>query len=283
MKDKSVSPPPVKKPASKAAKNVKAEAKADVKGKKKVQKKESETMKKDEKGKEKDSENLKRKGSAKKDDKKAKSPISSPKKSLHSPVESKRSASPPSSPSIAMKPVLSGPSLMMAIESSLKSKASAYKEEEDCESKSSELSEEDDDEDNDDNGDSDGDDSAEETKAKSGKVQHKDWKTLVITSQQFDGCWDEKALTNILGSSVYAQVLAKKSCSDEKVWTSALALAILELKCMSDKTSWEVVANKGKAYMSKILVKTEKKDKDEILQMILKLITEAKDILVKFI
>jgi len=118
------------------------------------------------------------------------------------------------------------------------------------------------------------------------KVQHKDWKTLVITSQQFDGCWDEKALKNILGSSVYDQVaVAQKptTCSEIKVWTSALALAILELKCMTEKTSWEVVANKARAFMSKMLVVTEKKDKDEILQMVLKFITQAKEILVKFI
>jgi hypothetical protein len=118
------------------------------------------------------------------------------------------------------------------------------------------------------------------------KVQHKDWKTLVITSQQFDGCWDEKALKNILGSSVYDQVaVAQKptTCSEIKVRTSALALAILELKCMTEKTSWEVVANKARAFMSKMLVVTEKKDKDEILQMVLKFITQAKEILVKFI
>jgi len=122
----------------------------------------------------------------------------------------------------------------------------------------------------------------EQMKSKPQKVQHKDWKTLVITSQQFDGCWDDKALTQILGPSLYAQVVAQKPCSEIKVWTSALALAILELKCMSEKTSWEVVANKGRAFMSKMLV-TEKKDKDEILQMVLKFITQAKEILVKFI
>jgi hypothetical protein len=117
----------------------------------------------------------------------------------------------------------------------------------------------------------------------SAKVQHKDWKTLVITSQQFDGCWDDKALTTVLGASVYAQVVAQKPCSEIKVWTSALAMAILELKCMSEKTSWEVVANKGRAFMSKMLLVTEKKDKEEILQMVLKFITQAKEILVKFI
>jgi len=141
-------------------------------------------------------------------------------------------------------------------------------------------------EDEDEEDDDEGDESEEEINDKKSSKggEHKDWKTLVITSQQFDGCWDEKALTNILGSSVYANVVAKNPCSDIKIWTSALALAILELKCMSEKTSWEVVANKAKAFMSKLLFKTEKnKDKDEILQMVLKFITQAKDILVKVI
>jgi len=110
----------------------------------------------------------------------------------------------------------------------------------------------------------------------------KDWKTLVISSQQFDGCWDEKALSQILGP-VFKDKTLQGGHSEPKVWMTALALAILELKCMDTKTSWEVVANKGRAYMSKTLVSIEKMDKDETVQFVMKLITKAKEILSKLI
>jgi len=113
---------------------------------------------------------------------------------------------------------------------------------------------------------------------------NKDWKTLVISSQQFDGCWDDKSISNILGSSIWKTIQSEKDqTKDPKVWTTALALAILELKCLSSKTSWEVVANKGRAFMSKVLVTTEKIDKDEIVQVVMKLVTKAKEILSKLI
>jgi len=106
---------------------------------------------------------------------------------------------------------------------------------------------------------------------------------LVISSQQFDGCWDEKALSQILGSVFKDKAIQGEKVSEPKVWMTALALAILELKCMDSKTSWEVVANKGRAFMSKTLVSIEKMDKDETVQFVMKLITKAKEILSKLI
>jgi len=111
----------------------------------------------------------------------------------------------------------------------------------------------------------------------SAKLSSRDWKTLVITTQQFDGCWDEAALVKILDAAVVKKLMEENPCSDVTVWTSAIALAILELKCMAVKTSWEVVANKGRAFMSKKLFALEKKDKDETVQRVMQLIAKAKE------
>jgi len=41
---------------------------------------------------------------------------------------------------------------------------------------------------------------------------------------------------------------------DGKVWSTALGIACLELKCASSKSNWEMVATKGRTFMSKILL-----------------------------
>jgi len=147
------------------------------------------------------------------------------------------------------------------------------------ESSDDEVEDDEDDED-DEGGDNDSDSPVPAKPSVSG---NKDWKTLIISSQQFDGCWDEKALSQILGSVFKDKVIQGEKVSELKVWMTALALAILELKCMDSKTSWEVVANKGRAFMSKTLVSIEKMDKDETVQFVMKLITKAKEILSKLI
>jgi len=113
-------------------------------------------------------------------------------------------------------------------------------------------------------------------------IIHKDWKTEVITAQQFDGCWDEQAIIKILGGEA-RKALEEKPYMDTTIWCSALALAILELKCMDSKTSWEVVSNKGRAFMAKKLVPLEKKDTDEIFKIIVSLINKAKGLLINLV
>jgi len=113
---------------------------------------------------------------------------------------------------------------------------------------------------------------------------NRDWKTLVITTQGFDGCWDLAALKKIFElSDLIKNLIMQNPCGDETVWASAIALAILELKCMSAKASWEVVANKGKAFMSKKLFALEQKDADETLKRVQQLITKAKELMEKII
>jgi len=103
----------------------------------------------------------------------------------------------------------------------------------------------------------------------------KDWKTSVVSSQLFDGCWDTTGISKVLENRA-SGALSKNPHSDVKIWSTALAIAILELKCVDSKSTWEIVANKGRTYMSKILFGLEKKDKDEILQMVSDLIEKAK-------
>jgi len=122
----------------------------------------------------------------------------------------------------------------------------------------------------------------EKAKPSPAVLVNKDWKTEVISAQQFDGCWDEKAIMKILGNAA-KKALEEKPYPDVTIWCSALALAILELKCMDAKTSWEVVSNKGRAFMAKKLAPIEQKDKDEIFKIVMSLINKAKDLLITLI
>jgi len=106
----------------------------------------------------------------------------------------------------------------------------------------------------------------------------KDWKTSVVSSQLFDGCWDTAALSKVLESRANI-ALSQNPHSDVKIWATALAIAILELKCVDSKSTWEIVANKGRTFMSKILFGLEKKDSDEIIQMVSDLIEKAKKVI----
>jgi hypothetical protein len=103
----------------------------------------------------------------------------------------------------------------------------------------------------------------------------KDLKTVVVSTQYFDGCWDSAGIHRILESAAHS-ALSQAGHSDAKIWATALAIAILELKCQDTKTTWEIVAQKGRTYILKILFGIEKKDKDEILQMVSDLIEKAK-------
>jgi len=100
----------------------------------------------------------------------------------------------------------------------------------------------------------------------------------VVSSQLFDGCWDTAALSKVLEGRVNI-ALSQNPHSDVKIWATALAIAILELKCVNSKSTWEIVANKGRTYMSKILFGLEKKDSDEIIQMVSDLIEKAKKVI----
>jgi hypothetical protein len=106
----------------------------------------------------------------------------------------------------------------------------------------------------------------------------KDWKTAVVSSQLFDGCWDTAALSKVLESRANI-ALSQNPHSEVKIWATALAIAILELKCVDSKSTWEIVANKGRTFMSKILFGLEKKDSDEIIQMVSDLIEKAKKVI----
>jgi hypothetical protein len=107
------------------------------------------------------------------------------------------------------------------------------------------------------------------------------WKKEVISSQQFDGCWDEQAIRKILSSKADSALTANPQTSlNHKLWSTALAIAILELICQDSKSSWEMVANKGRTFMSKTLF-AEKKDKDEIANLLTSLISKAQEVLQK--
>jgi len=106
----------------------------------------------------------------------------------------------------------------------------------------------------------------------------KDLKTAVVSTQYFDGCWDSAGISQILESKAHS-ALSQAGHSDAKIWATALAIAILELKCQDTKTTWEIVAQKGRTFILKILFGIEKKDKDEILQMVSDLIEKAKKVL----
>jgi len=107
---------------------------------------------------------------------------------------------------------------------------------------------------------------------------HKDWKTAIVSSQQFDGCWDDKAIQTILQAKAN-EAMSQNPQSDQKLWATALAIALLEGKCTDSKTSWEIVANKGRMAMSKIFYGKEKKGKDEIQEQVNQMIVKAKEIL----
>jgi len=107
---------------------------------------------------------------------------------------------------------------------------------------------------------------------------HKDWKTAIVSSQQFDGCWDDKAIQTILQAKAN-EAMSQNPQSDQKLWATALAIALLEGKCADSKASWEIVANKGRMAMSKIFYGKEKKGKDEIQEQVNQMIVKAKEIL----
>jgi len=120
--------------------------------------------------------------------------------------------------------------------------------------------------------------SAHRTPPPSAPPLSKDWKTAVVSSQLFDGGWDLAGINKILEYQANS-AMSQHTHSDVKIWATALAIAILELKCADTKLNWEIVANKGRTWMSKILFGLEKKDKDEILQMVSDLIEQAKKVI----
>jgi len=103
-------------------------------------------------------------------------------------------------------------------------------------------------------------------------------KTQMVSSQQFDGCWDETAIRAILGNSTQAALDANTN-SNPKLWLTALGIAILELKCQSLKSNWDIVANKAKTFMSKFLLTQEKMEKDKIAPFVNQLIDKAQEVL----
>jgi len=105
-------------------------------------------------------------------------------------------------------------------------------------------------------------------------------KTKIVSSQQFDGCWDEPALQAILSHNTKAALDANPKCN-EKIWLTVLAIALLESKCQSSKTAWEIVSNKAKTFMSKYLFTQEKMDKEKIAPFIEALISQAQEVLRK--
>jgi len=103
-------------------------------------------------------------------------------------------------------------------------------------------------------------------------------KTQIVSSQQFDGCWDEPAIRAILGSNTQAALNAKPNCN-QKLWLTALAIAILEIKCHALKSNWDIVANKAKTFMSKYLLTQEKMEKEKITPYVNQLIDKAQELL----
>jgi len=110
----------------------------------------------------------------------------------------------------------------------------------------------------------------------------KDWKNVIILNQQFNGCWDEADIIKIVGKVRAKKLLRKNPCGSVAVWCNALVLALLELKCMEVKASWEVVANKGRTFMTKKLFELEKKNQEETFQLVMDLIAQAKETFKQF-
>jgi len=105
-------------------------------------------------------------------------------------------------------------------------------------------------------------------------------KSSIISSQQFDGSWEEHTIKNILGDKSNEALTPPSNCNI-KLWIAALAIATLELKCKDTKSSWEIVANKARTWMSKYLVTNEKMDKNIVLEHVSSLITQAEQVLQK--
>jgi len=106
-------------------------------------------------------------------------------------------------------------------------------------------------------------------------------KTSIVSSQQFDGCWDADAIKGLLKEK-FSEVLAANPNCHEKLWCTAIAIALLELKCKELKSTWDIVANKGKTFMSKFLLQ-EKMERDKILPYVTSLIQQAEEVLRKFL
>jgi len=71
---------------------------------------------------------------------------------------------------------------------------------------------------------------------------------------------------------------ANPNCNP-KLWLTALAIAILEIKCAQEKSTWDIVASKGKTFMSKFLLTNEKMEKDKITLYVKQLIDKAQEVL----
>jgi len=100
------------------------------------------------------------------------------------------------------------------------------------------------------------------------------FKNAIISSQQFDGCWEEKLIHELLGGKA-GEAITSNPFYNPKIWITALAIAILEVKCSDTKSNWEIVTNKARTFMSKFVFTNEKMEKEKVIPHIECVISEA--------
>jgi len=92
-----------------------------------------------------------------------------------------------------------------------------------------------------------------------------DLRAQVVSLQKFDGSWEISAILSfscLTESAVYqanplvAVVGASSSIEGtEVVWATAIAIVFLEVKCSGTKSSWGMVAKKGRNFIKRALLK----------------------------
>jgi len=82
-----------------------------------------------------------------------------------------------------------------------------------------------------------------------------DQKSLIVSKQKFDGSWDLIEIAYLLGISLQTAQQATPSLAAEEVWATALGIAFLEVILSKSKASWEMVAKKARAFITKALMK----------------------------
>jgi len=93
---------------------------------------------------------------------------------------------------------------------------------------------------------------------------------LIVSKQKFNGSWDLSEIAHLLDISL--EVLKKANPSlDKDVWGTAIGVAFLEVVLVKSKSTWKMVANKARGFMTKELLKggTDAKDVSEKVQTII--------------
>jgi len=104
--------------------------------------------------------------------------------------------------------------------------------------------------------------------------------TQIVSLQHFDGTWEESALIQIISNNPTTLIMkAKPSQYNSKVWTTAIVIGILAMKCANSITSWEIVANKAKSWIIKYLFAQEKVPQEKLKENMESVLAKAEEVL----